>query len=121
MTQPLDKIFVDRVSKARFILSGKFSATDAARAMQKAAGAYLLAIRDMGGEVLDDPANYARMGRALHLPGAEGFAAVRESMLRCSWLTESYRDGKAYLAVTSIGYGKCPEYERCLRPENPDA
>lgn len=104
-----------------FNLTGKFSRPSALRVMNQAASIFLLSIREMGGEVLDDPKNYSNWGMACGLPGAQAFSIVKNCVVSCDWAVRAERSDGVYLVLTSRGVERCTELEELLSPKGGDS
>jgi hypothetical protein len=103
-----------------FNMTGKFGKDAALAAMSKAAGCFLMALEDMGGESPDDPKYYQIWGQSCGLPTAKSFFLLKNAMISSGWMVRPERSDGFHLAITPQGEAKATDFRKRLDPEATD-
>jgi hypothetical protein len=98
-------------------MTGKFDRETALRAMNRAAGIFILSLRDMGGETPDDPAFYQIWGQASGLPSGESFGILKGVLVDLEWIYRVDRPEGFFLTITQKGEEKAEGFAQHLTPE----
>jgi len=118
MKQPNRDILKNVGPTVLFNMTGKFGKGPAMDAMNKAAGCFVMALQDMGGEAPDDPTYYQVWGQSCGLPSGESFKLLRNVMVTCGWVVSGDRSDGPYLMITAKGKEKAASFEKHLKPKD---
>ena len=101
-----------------FNMTGKFGKAAALTAMHRAAGIFMLAMRDMGGECPDDPKYYQVWGQGCGLPSGKSFLLLKNVMITCGWLVRPDRSDGHHLVVTEKGTEKALGFSDLIQSDD---
>ncbi len=120
MKQHPDEILKNVSQSVLFRMTGKFDRTAALETLNRAAGIFILALQDMGGEAPDDPNFYQTWGQLSGLPSAESFALLKSVMVDIDWIWRVDRADGFHLLLTGKGREKAAGYAKHLKPSVTD-